>query len=188
MFWVFNFHTPSSRRPSQRWPVPGLCPSGKLLHRSPLQIHNHHEVLSAASKMLLMTVFSCSSLTPRSLKVHRSEWPAKASAHDLDWLTTDFLAVVPALCAELCKLNPLMLVGFFNPVFPGYSSRMTTCLVESDISITSGYFNLHAPNWSMFLVWTCRPSCCSVLLLPLLESHPESDGASPFHRPDCNVA
>lgn len=107
VFWVFNLHAPSPRGPSQRWPVDGSCLSGELLHGSPLQIHSHNEELSAACRMFLMALqFQC--INSMDFEDSQKRMASKASALDLN-------------CTELCVLSPLMLVGLFNPVFPGYS-------------------------------------------------------------------
>lgn len=58
-----------------------------VVARIPLQIHSHHQALSATPKMLLMVFFNCSS---RSLRVRRSELPAKTQHQTVTGSQWDF--------------------------------------------------------------------------------------------------
>ncbi len=54
-----------------------MCPSGVLLHGSPLRIHSHREAFSGASDIFFIARLQSWPLTPRSLSVRVNDCPAK---------------------------------------------------------------------------------------------------------------
>ena len=64
---------------------------------------------------------------------------SEASAPDPDWLTASFPEVVPALYAELRILGSSFACGPLQSSLPMRQTVITTCLVDSDVSTTSGW-------------------------------------------------
>ena len=104
-----------------------------------LRIHSHREALSAASKMFVVAFFNCSPFTPRSLTVRSSERPAKPR-HPTS--TASQRAFQPLFRhSELSSAYLALLRSWTSSIRSSQrtvSSRITTCLVNSDVSTMSG--------------------------------------------------